>query len=122
MSLIFNQNKTMVGTKNKIKTMNFSIKKPAKIIGCLILTALIAFSAPCDGRQSQNSKPVLETPSRTTNHDNSFKPKLLLTAAEKAWLKAHPDIELGYTDAFEPEVIVNSDGTYVGRPLGMWIC
>ena len=37
-----------------------------------------------------------------------------LTEEERAWLKAHPDITLGYTDAFEPEIIVNPDGTYSG--------
>ncbi len=37
-----------------------------------------------------------------------------LTAEEQAWLKAHPDIQLGYTDAFEPEVIVNPDGSHTG--------
>lgn len=94
--------------------MNFRIKKPAKIIGCLILTALMVFFLPRDSRQSQNSKPVLETPSRTTNHENNFNQKLRLTDAEKTWLKAHPDIELGYTDAFEPEVIVNPDGSHRG--------
>jgi len=37
-----------------------------------------------------------------------------LTAEEQAWLKAHPDIQIGYTDAFEPEVITNPDGRYSG--------
>ena len=37
-----------------------------------------------------------------------------LTEEERVWLKAHPDITLGYTDAFEPEIIVNPDGTYSG--------
>jgi signal transduction histidine kinase/ABC-type nitrate/sulfonate/bicarbonate transport system substrate-binding protein len=41
-------------------------------------------------------------------------PADLLTAEERAWLEAHPDIELGYTDVFEPEVIVNPDGSYRG--------
>ena len=104
----------MVSGKNKIKTMDFKIKKPTKIIECLILTILMVFSVPCDGRQSQSSEPVLETPSLTTNHTNSLKPGLRLTAAEKAWLKAHPNIVLGYTDAFEPEVIVNPDGSHRG--------
>jgi hypothetical protein len=34
------------------------------------------------------------------------------TAGERAWLAAHPDITLGYTDSFEPQVIVNPDGSY----------
>ena len=37
-----------------------------------------------------------------------------LTEEERAWLKAHPDIQFGYTDALEPEVVVNPDGTYSG--------
>ena len=37
-----------------------------------------------------------------------------LTPKERAWLRAHPDIQLGYTDTFEPEVIVNPDGTNGG--------
>jgi len=41
-------------------------------------------------------------------------PAVSLTAEERAWLKAHPDIQLGYTDVFEPEIIVNPDGTYFG--------
>jgi hypothetical protein len=39
-------------------------------------------------------------------------PAIPLTAEEQAWLKAHPDITLGYTDAYEPEVIVGADGAY----------
>ena len=41
-------------------------------------------------------------------------PALSLTPGERAWLRVHPDIELGYTDAYPPEIIVNSDGTYSG--------
>ena len=41
-------------------------------------------------------------------------PAITLTSAEHAWLKAHPDITFGYTDAFEPAVIVNKDGSYRG--------
>ena len=37
-----------------------------------------------------------------------------LTPEEKAWLKAHPDIQLGFSGDFEPHVIVNPDGTYRG--------
>ncbi len=44
----------------------------------------------------------------------SSEPAAPLTEEEQAWLQAHPDIELGYTDAFEPEVIVNPDGAYRG--------
>ena len=42
------------------------------------------------------------------------KPTIDLTADERDWLAKHPDIELGCTDAFEPEVIVNPDGSYRG--------
>ncbi len=37
-----------------------------------------------------------------------------LTKEEKAWLKAHPNITLGYTADLEPDVIRNADGTYSG--------
>ncbi len=37
-----------------------------------------------------------------------------LSVEERAWLAAHPDITLGYTDAFEPEVIVDADGSQRG--------
>ena len=41
-------------------------------------------------------------------------PIVLLSSEERSWLKAHPDIQIGYTDAFEPEVIVDPGGTYRG--------
>jgi ABC-type amino acid transport substrate-binding protein len=37
-----------------------------------------------------------------------------LREEERVWLESHPDIALGYTDAFEPEVIVNPDGSLRG--------
>ena len=37
-----------------------------------------------------------------------------MTAEEQAWLNAHPDITLGYTDAYKPEAIVEANGTYSG--------
>ena len=37
-----------------------------------------------------------------------------LTAAERAWLKAHPDITLGYTDSLEPAVIAGPNGDHTG--------
>ena len=40
--------------------------------------------------------------------------KASLTTGERNWLAEHPNVELGYTDAFEPEVIVNKDGSYRG--------
>ena len=40
--------------------------------------------------------------------------KVALTLEEQAWLKAHPDIQLGYTDTFQPEVIVDPNGTHRG--------
>ncbi len=53
-----------------------------------------------------------------TEHDKQYYrkavEKISLTESETAWLKAHPDIVLGYTDTFEPEVIVNPDGSYQG--------
>jgi len=32
-------------------------------------------------------------------------PMVIFTPEEQAWLKAHPDIQLGFTDDFEPHVI-----------------
>lgn len=40
--------------------------------------------------------------------------RVALTAVERAWLADHPNITLGYTDAFEPEIIRNPDGSYSG--------
>lgn len=40
--------------------------------------------------------------------------RTLLTKQEQAWLEAHPDIVLGFTDVVAPAVIVNPDGTYSG--------
>ena len=37
-----------------------------------------------------------------------------LTPEEKAWLKAHPEIVLGASTAYPPNVIENPDGTYRG--------
>ena len=42
------------------------------------------------------------------------KSMVTLTPEEQAWLKAHPDIQLGYTGDFEPNVIINPDGTHRG--------
>ena len=45
---------------------------------------------------------------------SALAPAIPLTAEEQTWLKAHPDITLGYTDVFEPEVITNPDGSHRG--------
>ena len=39
---------------------------------------------------------------------------IVLTSEERAWLKAHPDIRLGFTDALPPSVIVSEEGEYSG--------
>jgi|GEM_PF-882184 len=44
----------------------------------------------------------------------SPEPTVALTSEERAWLRAHPNITLAYTGDFEPEVIVNSDGSHSG--------
>ena len=44
----------------------------------------------------------------------TMEPIVELSDEEREWLKEHPDITLAYTDAFEPEVIVDPDGTYRG--------
>jgi len=73
--------------------MDVKIKKSAKIIGYLILTVLMVFSVPCDGRQGQTPEPVLETSSHTVNYNDNFKPALRLTAEEKIWLAVYPKDE-----------------------------
>jgi len=40
--------------------------------------------------------------------------KVSLTPGERAWLDAHPDIVLGYGEGYEPDVIVDLDGSYRG--------
>jgi hypothetical protein len=70
--------------------MNIKIKKPIRLIGCLILTVLMVFSEPCDGRQSQTSKPFFETPPHTVNHKQAAG-RIHLTESETAWLRAHPE-------------------------------
>ena len=42
------------------------------------------------------------------------KSMVTLTPEEKAWLKAHPDIQLVFSGDFEPLVIINPDGTHRG--------
>lgn len=41
-------------------------------------------------------------------------PVVSLTAEERVWLKAHPNITRGYTDSLEPDVIISADGTING--------
>ena len=40
--------------------------------------------------------------------------QMVLTSEDQSWLKAHPNIVIGYTDTFEPEVIVDADGVCRG--------
>ena len=63
------------------------------------------------GAQASDGKGDPDPARRYYAHDAK---KVLLTAEERAWLRAHPDIALGYTDTFEPEVIAEPDGTYRG--------
>jgi ABC-type amino acid transport substrate-binding protein len=41
-------------------------------------------------------------------------PIVTLTPEEQAWLKAHPDIKFGFTDAFEPFLIKGDNGRNSG--------
>lgn len=82
--------------------MDIEIKKPTTIIGYLALTVLIVFLVPCDGRPSQTSKSVLETLPHTVNHKQAAG-RIHLTESETAWLRAHPDIQLGYTGHLRAE-------------------
>ena len=38
----------------------------------------------------------------------------MLSPEERAWLASNPEIVFGYTDTFEPAVIVDKDGSYRG--------
>jgi len=40
--------------------------------------------------------------------------RVTLTSEERAWLKAHPEITLGSSTSYPPDVIKNPDGTYTG--------
>jgi len=71
--------------------------------GVLIVLALL-----CHGWMMLAGVPAVSAQEVTSG------PKVPLTDADRAWLKAHPDIQLGYTDTFQPEVIVDSDGTHRG--------
>lgn len=44
-----------------------------------------------------------------------------LSEDERECLSKHPHIELGYTDAFEPSVIVNADGRYRGTSVNLLV-
>ena len=50
----------------------------------------------------------------TTSGGEKKKTRIVLSPEEQAWLVAHPGITFGYTDQFEPAVIVNEDGSYRG--------
>ncbi len=67
------------------------------ILSALLVVADLGLSA--DLVSAQNTAP---------------KSMVTLTPEEIAWLKAHPDIQLGFTGDFEPHVIINPDGTYRG--------
>jgi signal transduction histidine kinase len=82
-------------------------------------TALAAGAAAEKGLEAarRNDHPAEghETPLLSGKaHDGGDDAAVSLTAEERAWLAAHPDITFGYTDAFEPAVIVNPDGSYRG--------
>ncbi len=40
--------------------------------------------------------------------------EVILSAQETTWLQKHPDIVLGFSDSFEPSLIVKDDGTQAG--------
>ncbi|MGB9443088.1 MAG: hypothetical protein WCB15_34445 [Desulfobacterales bacterium] len=50
----------------------------------------------------------------TTSDEGQKTTRIVLSPKERDWLEAHPDITFGYTDTFEPAVIVNKDGSYRG--------
>jgi len=71
------------------------------LVGVVITVALLSSAVPVLGQIG------VEVPAKTGT-------PVALTAAERAWLDTHPDILLVYADGYEPEVIVDPDGTYRG--------
>lgn len=67
-----------------------------------IITAVFLFTKETGAHTSQK-----DTPFHTNKH-------IALTEEEKLWLKTHPNITLGFTEAFEPFVIKDEDGNLSG--------
>jgi len=57
---------------------------------------------------------IVSAPSFAQDNGVPSEGKVSLTEGERAWLEEHPDIVMGYTDSFEPEVIVDPDGSLHG--------
>ena len=88
------------------KIASFPIVKQFAVL--LVFLTCSLFSFP--------SNPVFAQagPESSVTLPNLEDSRVVLTPEEQAWLSAHPNIVLGYTDAFEPEVIVNPDGSHSG--------
>ena len=78
------------------------------------LLALVeeAFNTITIGELAEIEKRWIVNPKR--RYYNPPARQVSLTEKERVWLQAHPDITLGYTDTFEPEVIVGPDGSLRG--------
>ncbi len=79
-----------------------------KRLAIIILSAFFLILGCALPLFAQNPSPQTDLSSSQT------KQQIILTPEEQAWLLAHPDIQLGYTDVFEPQVIINPDGSYSG--------
>ncbi|MFT5731331.1 MAG: ABC-type amino acid transport substrate-binding protein, partial [Desulforhopalus sp.] len=79
-----------------------------KNLATIILTTVFLILGCALPLFAQNPLPKTDALSGQPNQ------QIILTPGEQAWLLAHPDIQIGYTDTFEPEVIVNPDGSYNG--------
>ncbi|MGD8980183.1 MAG: transporter substrate-binding domain-containing protein [Desulfobacterales bacterium] len=81
--------------------MNIKIKKAMGIVSCLILTVLLVFFLPCDSQQSQNPKPVLETP--------PFLNK-----------KTQPTLTIAMSNKLPPFSFLNAQGEPAGLFVDIW--
>ena len=97
------------------------LRYEAKVVDQMIVPDLV----PIGQINPKRYESIAETYHRLDNSDTPIvpdgfiyqvgsAPAIRLTAEERAWLEAHPDIRLGFTDAIEPSVIVSDDGKYSG--------
>ena len=93
------------------KCMRDMIRLPRKLSFILILS--ICLYVPCSVFAASSSQDESEVAGAVMAADPKTA-QITLTEEERAWLEEHSDIVLGYTDSFEPEVIVNPDGSLRG--------
>ena len=87
-------------------TTSFPIAKQFVVLLVFFPCALFSFLS--------NTAFAQEGPKSSLTLPNLEDSRVIPTPEEQNWLNAHPNIVLGYTDAFEPELIVNPDGSHSG--------